>query len=215
MTTPDVVSEKKSRSNRQKISQRQRTRIFERDGFTCQRCGAKAGAVRVHVDHIIPVARGGLSVDWNLQTLCEPCNLSKSDREPTQHDTHGPLQTLPTLPIVVSVESSSPPATTPQHPLAGKYCHKTGTGEVVRYGWNWNYQARIDSIVGDHALVQYFSALDGGPADIKPVALTELLGGTWIFYASRNEWIEAGSAAMERYWDGKHAERNSGLELVG
>lgn len=32
----------------------------------------------LHVDHVIPRARGG-AVDHidNLQTLCEPCNLSK------------------------------------------------------------------------------------------------------------------------------------------
>ncbi len=30
--------------------------------------------------HIIPVAKGGLTVECNLRTLCERCNLGKSDK---------------------------------------------------------------------------------------------------------------------------------------
>jgi 5-methylcytosine-specific restriction endonuclease McrA len=33
----------------------------------------------LHVDHIKPWSLGGLTVDENLQTLCEPCNLGKSN----------------------------------------------------------------------------------------------------------------------------------------
>lgn len=35
-----------------------------------------------HVDHIVPLARGGSNWPSNLQLLCEPCNRSKSDRDP-------------------------------------------------------------------------------------------------------------------------------------
>lgn len=38
-----------------------------------------------HVDHIIPLARGGGHEPSNLQLLCPPCNLAKSDRDPIQH----------------------------------------------------------------------------------------------------------------------------------
>jgi 5-methylcytosine-specific restriction endonuclease McrA len=36
--------------------------------------------VTLHVDHIVPVSRGGLTLDDNLQTLCQECNLGKSNR---------------------------------------------------------------------------------------------------------------------------------------
>jgi 5-methylcytosine-specific restriction endonuclease McrA len=35
--------------------------------------------VVLHVDHIIPWSKGGQTVDENLQTLCDRCNLGKSD----------------------------------------------------------------------------------------------------------------------------------------
>lgn len=58
-----------------------RMTILRRDGHRCQMCGAAAssGAV-LHIDHITPVSLGGLTNMQNLQTLCEPCNLGKSNR---------------------------------------------------------------------------------------------------------------------------------------
>lgn len=58
-----------------------RYNVLKRDNFTCQICGstAKDGA-KLHVDHIIPIARGGKTVMSNLQTLCERCNMGKSDK---------------------------------------------------------------------------------------------------------------------------------------
>lgn len=35
--------------------------------------------VELHVDHIMPWAKGGEIVLENLQTLCSKCNLGKSD----------------------------------------------------------------------------------------------------------------------------------------
>jgi len=53
--------------------------VLRRDKYTCQHCRAKG--VRLHVDHKIPI-----TVDWsrrldllNLQTLCEDCNVGKSN----------------------------------------------------------------------------------------------------------------------------------------
>lgn len=37
-----------------------------------------------HIDHIIPIAKGGMNVDRNVQLLCPPCNLAKSDKHPVE-----------------------------------------------------------------------------------------------------------------------------------
>lgn len=39
---------------------------------------------KYHVDHIVPIARGGDSSPENLQILCAFCNISKGAREPTE-----------------------------------------------------------------------------------------------------------------------------------
>jgi hypothetical protein len=63
-----------------------RARIFERDGFRCRRCGRAAPEVEIHVDHIVAVSRGGRTEENNLQTLCSPCNVGKSNAKPHMHD---------------------------------------------------------------------------------------------------------------------------------
>ena len=50
--------------------------VWARDGGACVRCGANE---KLHFDHIIPVAKGGANTLSNIQILCEPCNLKKSD----------------------------------------------------------------------------------------------------------------------------------------
>ncbi len=55
--------------------------ILKRDGFRCVICGRTAeDDVKLHVDHIIPVSKGGKTVPENLRTLCDSCNLGKSDK---------------------------------------------------------------------------------------------------------------------------------------
>lgn len=56
-----------------------RYNILKRDGFKCQICGfGQKDGVKLHVDHIIPVSKGGRTVPSNLRTLCEACNMGKS-----------------------------------------------------------------------------------------------------------------------------------------
>lgn len=66
---------------RKPIPGRLRHRVFERDGYRCRECGATNKETTLHVDHIIPVAKGGTNKLSNLQTLCEKCNLSKHTDE--------------------------------------------------------------------------------------------------------------------------------------
>ena len=66
---------------RGEVSDSLRYDILNRDNFTCVLCGASAKqGVRLHVDHIIPIAKGGKSIPQNLRTLCERCNIGKSDK---------------------------------------------------------------------------------------------------------------------------------------
>lgn len=65
---------------RSKINDSIRFDIFKRDGYQCKICGSSPnddGEITLHVDHIIPVAKGGTSDYENLQTLCSRCNMGK------------------------------------------------------------------------------------------------------------------------------------------
>ena len=79
--------EKQSReSERRKLERAKMTfslryEVLRRDGFRCQICGAsQADGAKLHVDHIIPVSKGGKTELNNLRTLCDMCNLGKSDK---------------------------------------------------------------------------------------------------------------------------------------
>ena len=52
-----------------------RQQVFERDEFTCLKCGVTDEPL--HADHVLPVFHGGETSLGNLQTLCAACNMSK------------------------------------------------------------------------------------------------------------------------------------------
>lgn len=57
-----------------------RQHIKERDNFTCKQCGASVHVepnLLLEIDHIVPVSKGGLTAEDNLQTLCWRCNRKK------------------------------------------------------------------------------------------------------------------------------------------
>lgn len=64
---------------RKAVSKKLRFEVFKRDKFTCQYCGDSAPDVVLHVDHIIPVSKGGLTELVNLITSCQPCNSGKKN----------------------------------------------------------------------------------------------------------------------------------------
>lgn len=68
-----------SKTNRSRIRKRDRTTIFERDNRTCQFCGRKLEEGDATIDHIIPLARGGVDEITNFVTACEDCNGAKAD----------------------------------------------------------------------------------------------------------------------------------------
>lgn len=81
----DIEREEERRQSkeyqRSKMTQSLRYNIMKRDGFRCVLCGRTADdGVKLHVDHIMPVSKGGKTVESNLRTLCEDCNMGKSDK---------------------------------------------------------------------------------------------------------------------------------------
>ena len=51
---------------------------LEADGYQCVKCGSR---VRLEVDHVTPLQKGGETVLENLQTLCRDCHIEKTARE--------------------------------------------------------------------------------------------------------------------------------------
>lgn len=64
------------------VSKRIRFEVFRRDEHTCQYCGAKAPDVKLHIDHVMPVALGGTDKPDNLVTACSDCNSGKTSIAP-------------------------------------------------------------------------------------------------------------------------------------
>lgn len=63
------------------VSDSLRYNVLRRDNYRCCICGATAqDGVKLEVDHIIPVSKGGKSTLDNLQTLCERCNRGKGTK---------------------------------------------------------------------------------------------------------------------------------------
>ena len=69
-----------TKEQRALMTSKLRSKIKKRDNYTCCKCGnstSKEPNLLLEVDHIIPIAKGGLTLEENLQTLCWKCNRSK------------------------------------------------------------------------------------------------------------------------------------------
>lgn len=72
-----------AKEQRNLMTKKLREFIKNRDNFTCCNCGNSTHTepnLLLEIDHIVPVAKGGCTVEDNLQTLCWKCNRSKSDK---------------------------------------------------------------------------------------------------------------------------------------
>ncbi len=72
-----------AKEQRNLMTRKLREHIKQRDNYTCCSCGNSTAAepnLLLEIDHIIPVAKGGCTVEENLQTLCWKCNRAKSDK---------------------------------------------------------------------------------------------------------------------------------------
>ena len=72
-----------AKEQRALMTSRLRQKIKERDNYTCKVCGNSIHVepnLLLEIDHIIPVSKGGATVEENLQTLCWRCNRTKGDK---------------------------------------------------------------------------------------------------------------------------------------
>ncbi len=54
-----------------------RKKVYERDGYTCNNCGARGGPhgpAELHAHHGVPLSKGGSNKLSNLQTYCVDCH---------------------------------------------------------------------------------------------------------------------------------------------
>lgn len=70
------------------ISKEARAYVLDRNGFTCQMCGAVAGELhpydttrktRLHIGHIVDKSQGGSDEPSNLRAICSVCNEGASN----------------------------------------------------------------------------------------------------------------------------------------
>lgn len=70
-----------SKNQRGLLTNDLRQKIKIRDNYTCQICGKyMPDEVGLQIDHIVPVSKGGKTVESNLQVLCSKCNARKGDK---------------------------------------------------------------------------------------------------------------------------------------
>jgi len=55
-----------------------RKELHDKQNGLCNGCGCELK--NPHLDHVIPLSRGGTNTDDNVQLLCAPCNLSKGSK---------------------------------------------------------------------------------------------------------------------------------------
>ena len=96
------------------ISADLRKRILERNGFTCQACGAGPGdeapcepgkKVRLQIDHILPISQGGTDDESNLRAVCVYFNKEKANiLKPASGQSISALAMIRRLPRNVQME---------------------------------------------------------------------------------------------------------------
>lgn len=78
-----LETSKPTPSFKREISKETRALVLDRNGFTCQMCGAAAGEphpdgqgrkTRLHIGHIVDKSHGGTDDPSNLRALCSVCN---------------------------------------------------------------------------------------------------------------------------------------------
>ena len=91
-----LLSRKPKPAFERSISKETRSFVLDRNGFTCQMCGAAAGEphpydngrkTRLHLGHIIDKSMGGDDSPNNLRAICSVCNEGASNLTLNRPDT--------------------------------------------------------------------------------------------------------------------------------
>ena len=82
--TPKVVAQRRNGARSRQVPAKVRDEVYVRDGGRCayvgtngKRCTERQG---LHVDHIMPFARGGKAAASNLRLLCAQHNMLEAER---------------------------------------------------------------------------------------------------------------------------------------
>lgn len=78
-----IKVQKTIKGQRVLMTSKLREKIKIRDNYTCKLCGLSIKDEKhllLEIDHIIPLSKGGITSEDNLQTLCWKCNRSKSSK---------------------------------------------------------------------------------------------------------------------------------------
>ena len=91
-----LISTKTKPAFQRGISKETRAYVLDRNGFTCQMCGAAASEphpfdngriTRLHIGHIIDKSMGGTDEVGNLRAICSVCNEGASNLTLNRPDT--------------------------------------------------------------------------------------------------------------------------------
>lgn len=179
----------KEKPKRRPVPLKMRFLVFERDGFRCRYCGRGSDEVVLHCDHVDPVAAGGDTVEDNLVTACQDCNLGKGKiagvaSPPARGAKTSPAPTKP-KPV------ADPPAPVriqfyghefKLHEPSGEWLiHRQF--ELIERGPNGKYIAEL------------YSWWSGDPNGTVTIPGAELIPPRFIIYGSYEEWLEAAAAA--------------------
>lgn len=212
-------------------------KIFERDGFTCQKCAASFAlpglsgrrAVRLlgsvlHIDHIVPVTRGGRATEENLRLLCAACNLSRpriidvsdlcGDSPPVAADcgdqppvaaTRAPAESNPTRNqlesnslrgYVATADAESPPAHPPQG-TASPVPKPDSVAEVFEH-----YRQHIQPQARLHATDKIKTRLKRWKVTDLKAAIDHFAADSWQMDHNAHrgaEWFFASDGRIEQY----------------
>jgi hypothetical protein len=80
----DLVKFRKSiQGQRALMTSALREKIKSRDNFSCKKCSLSIRDEKnllLEIDHVIPLSKGGITSEDNLQTLCWRCNRTKGSK---------------------------------------------------------------------------------------------------------------------------------------
>lgn len=78
-----IKYQRSAKYQRQLMTPQLREFILSRDYYTCKYCGVSKESqsyLLLEVDHILPISKGGVTIEDNLQSLCWKCNRSKGSK---------------------------------------------------------------------------------------------------------------------------------------